>query len=194
MIFVSATASQQLPGWVSVPPIITSLSFDAISGARVIAASTSVNGPVASTVTSRPNSRTCSIRYSIPSAASTEHLLLPPLARAIGIADGDGPPTESGSHENKHPTPDEHEYPRQIPANRNNLIGHIHRHIITRHTSSISQSPGPCQPSIPQSIITWNWAHPASGINASAQEGCSDPKNTGISARPNKSSTAQVLA
>ena len=48
--------------------------------------------------------------------------------------------------------------PRQIPANRNNLIGHIHRHIITRHiitrhTSSISQSPGPCQPSIPQSII-----------------------------------------
>ena len=59
--------------------------------------------------------------------------------------------------------------PRQIPANRNNLIGHIHRHIITRHTSSISQSPGPCQPSIPQSIIPWNWAHPASGINASAR-------------------------
>ena len=25
--------------------------------------------------------------------------------------------------------------------------------VITRHTSSISQSPGPCQPSIPQSII-----------------------------------------
>ena len=43
----------------------------------VIAASTSVNGPVASTVTSRPNSRTCSIRYSIPSAASTEHRLCP---------------------------------------------------------------------------------------------------------------------
>ena len=47
--------------------------------------------------------------------------------------------------------------PRQIPANRNNPIGHTHRHVIprhiARHTSSISQSSGPCQPSIPQSII-----------------------------------------
>ena len=154
MIFVSATASQQLPGWVSVPPIITSLSFDAISGARVIAASTSVNGPVASTGNVSAK------------LANLLNQILNPI-RSINGAPPFAPAGESCRHSRLgmvHRLRAVHtrtstqrrmsmNIPRQIPANRNNLIGHIHRHIITRHTSSISQSPGPCQPSIPQSII-----------------------------------------
>lgn len=67
MMFVSAVASQQFPSWVSVPPIITSRNPSAISGAAVSAASMSLSGPVAATVTSLPYRRTMSMMNRTPS-------------------------------------------------------------------------------------------------------------------------------
>ncbi len=72
MIFVSAVVSQQLPSCVSVPPIITNRNLLAISGAAVSAASTSVSGPVATTVTSLPYLRTISTMNRTPSGNAGE--------------------------------------------------------------------------------------------------------------------------
>ena len=72
MMFVSAVRSQQLPSWVSVPPIITSRSLPAMSGAAVRAISTSVSGPVATTVTLRPYRRTASMMKRTPSDRTGE--------------------------------------------------------------------------------------------------------------------------